>query len=43
MIGLCDYRDILVSIVQTGDFRGVRTRFVVGRKLGCVGSGRVSP
>lgn len=42
MIGLCDYRDIPVSIVQTGDFRGVRTR-LVGRKLGCVGSGRVSP
>ena len=45
MIELRDYRDILVSIVQTGDFRGVRTRLVVDRKLGlleaagCVRSG----
>lgn len=34
MIELRDYRDILVSTVQTGDFRGVRTRLVVDRKLG---------
>ena len=33
MIELRDYRDILVSVVQTGGFRGVRTPLVVDRKL----------
>lgn len=41
MIELRDYRDILVSIIQTGEFRGVRTPLVVDRKLGCLGRGQV--